>query len=411
MQAGQGQLVRRKSSAQRGSQSIPPGLVGHALPGKMPGKVALADEAGQGLLFKPADGAGIDPVLCPPGGQQLPGQHHVSDADAGGQTAGTGGEVDHRAVGPGHALQAGQGAGIKAELRIVIVLYDIPLARAAGCPVEQLRAAARRHGHARGELVAGRDIAHRRARARQCLNRKAVRIHRQAAARHAVVFQHLLRALVAGVFHRRFAGQERGQQAQQILHTGTHHHLLGGAPHAPVFLQIVRQRLPQFHIPLRIAMGQQLGRGIEQLFLQPGPGAEREQPRVHAPGGQIEPDGGLGCFRRSSRHRGRHFLGPGGQGKIFLYIKAAALPRLHVALGRQDLICRVHRVDRHRQLCRQPPLAGHPGARRNGPAAHLGGKALIELLVQRHPAGGIQCSCQMKHKTSPLFGCFAELTP
>ena len=125
--------------------------------------------------------------------------------------------------------------------------------------MEQLRSAARRHGHACGELVAGRDIAHRRTRAGQCLNRKAVRIHRQAAARHAVVFQHLLRALVAGVFHRRFAGQERSQQAQQILHTGTHHHLLGGAPHAPVFLQIVRQRLPQLHIPLRIAMGQQLG--------------------------------------------------------------------------------------------------------------------------------------------------------
>ena len=50
---------------------------------------------------------------------------------AGGQAAGAGGKVDHRAVGPGHALQAGQGACIKAELRIVIVLYDIPLARAA----------------------------------------------------------------------------------------------------------------------------------------------------------------------------------------------------------------------------------------------------------------------------------------
>ena len=118
-------------------------------------------------------------------------------------------------------------------------------------------------------------------------------------------FQHLLRALVAGGFPPPFAGQERGQQAQQILHTGTHHHLLGGAPHAPVFLQIVRQRLPQLHVPLCIAMGQQLGRGIEQLFLQPGPGAEREQPRVHAPGGQIEPDGRLSRFRlRSGRYRG-----------------------------------------------------------------------------------------------------------
>ena len=76
----------------------------------------------------------------------------------------------------------------------------------------------------------------------------------------------------------------------------------------------------------------------------------------------------------------------------------------------QPRSCRASR-SRHRQLCRQPPLAGHPGARRNGPAAHLGGKALIELLVQRHPAGGIQCCCQMKHKTPPLFGCFAKLTP
>jgi len=177
--------------------------------------------------------------------------------------------------------------------------------------------------------------------------------------------------------------------------------------------EAIREKLEAFHHkPFQKREGSRASCfAEEQLFLQPGPGAEREQPRVHAPGGQIEPDGRLGCFRRSGRYRGRHFLGPGGQGKIFLYIKAAALPRFQIPFRRQHLIGGIHRIHRDGQLCRQPPLAGHPGARRNGPAAHLGGKALIELLVQRHPAGGIQCCCQMKHKTPPLFGCFAKLTP
>ena len=129
------------------------------------------------------------------------------------------------------------------------------------------------------------------------------------------------------------------------------------------------------------------------------------------PGGQIEPDGWLGCFRRSGRCRGRHFLGPGGQGKIFLYIKAASLPRLQIALRHQHLIGRVHRVHRDGKLCRQPPLAGHPGPGRDRPRPHLGGETAVELFVERHTGRRVQCCRQMDHKKPLLFGQCAKLDP
>ena len=125
--------------------------------------------------------------------------------------------------------------------------------------MQQLGPAAGRHGDAGGELVAGGNVTHGGSGAVQCIQRKAALVHGQAAAAHAGVFQHLQSAGVAGGLHGGGAVQQRGQQAQQIFQTGTHHHLLGGAPHAPVFLQIVRQRLPQLHVPLCITMGQQLG--------------------------------------------------------------------------------------------------------------------------------------------------------
>ena len=178
MQARKGQLAGSKGSVQCCRQCVPPGLVGHTFPGQMPGEVALGDKAGQRLLLEPAHRAGVQAVFFPPCRQKMLRQHHIGDTDAGSQTAGAGGEVHHRAVCTRHALQAGQRPGIKTELRIVIIFYNIPPARPAGCPVQKLGPAACRHGNACGELVAGRDVAHRCIRPVQCFHRKAVLVHR-----------------------------------------------------------------------------------------------------------------------------------------------------------------------------------------------------------------------------------------
>ena len=278
--------------------------------------------------------------------------------------------------------------------------------------MEQLRPPPGGHGDPRGELVAWGDVADRRARPDQCLDGQAVLVHRQAAAGHAVVFQHPLGAGVAGVFHRRRTGQQRGQQPQQVFQSSSHHDLFRAAPHAPVLFEVAGQRPPQFEIALRVAVGQQLRRGIEQLLLEPRPCSEREERRVHPPRGEIIADGPLQLGRRGQRGRGGgQGLRPDGQGQILLYIKTAALPRFQIPFRRQKLIRGVHRVDRHRQFRRQPPLAGHPSARRDGPGAHFLRKAIVELFVQRHRRGRIQRCCQVEHKTPPLFGQSPKLTP
>ena len=101
----------------------------------------------------------------------------------------------------------------------------------------------------------------------------------------------------------------------------------------------------------------------------------------------------------------------GRQRQIFLYIKAAALPGFEIPFRRKHLIRGIHRVYRNGQLCRQPPLAGHPGARRQRPGAHLLRKALVQLFVQRHRRGRVQRRGQMDHKTPLLFGYCIKLTP
>ena len=411
VQARKGQLFRGERPPQGGGQGVPPDLVGHPLPGQMPGEVPLRDEPRQRLLFKAAHRAGVQPVFRTPRGQQVFRQHHIGDADAGGQTAGAGGQIHHRTVRPGHALQTGQRAGVEAELGIVIVLDDVALARAARRPVQQFGPAACRHGDAGRELVAGGHIAHRRIRPVQGIQRQAVRIHRQTTARHPIVFQHLQSPGIAGRFHRRRAGQERGQQAQQIFQPGPYDDLVRAALHPPVFSQILGQRLAQGRISLGVAGGQQFRRGIQQLLLQPRPGAEREQSRVHAPGGQVVPHrrqrrGGR-LLRRADRSRGF----PLRQRQVFLYIKAAALPGHQIPFRRQHLIRSIHRVHRHGQFCRQPPLAGHPGARCQRPGAHLFRQAAVQLFVQRHPGRRIQCCGQMDHKNPLLFMHSAKLTP
>ena len=261
--------------------------------------------------------------------------------------------------------------------------------------------------------MAGGDVAHRRITGGKGRQRQAVRVYRQAAAGHAVVFQHLPGAGVAGSLHGGRAGQQRCQQPQQIFQPCTHHQLLRVALHAPVLGQIPCQRLPQRGVAPGISGGEQLRRRVQQFLLQPRPCAEGEQPRVHAPGGQIKLHrrGGIGGVR-SRRRRGRGGrLHPLRQGKILLHREAAALPGGQVALGCQHLIGGVHRVHRDRQLCRQPPFAGHPGARCQGARPHLGGKAAVELLVQRHRRSRVQCRGQMYHRMSLLSGYCVKLTP
>ena len=285
VQPRKGQLFRCKGTAQRRRQCIPAGFVGGALPRQMPGEIPPGDKARQRLLLKPSHRAGVELVFFLPRTQQLPGQHHVGDADARGKAAGAGGQVHHRAVCARHALQAGQRAGVETELRVVVVLNDVPPPRGAGCPVQQFCPASGGHGDPGGKLVAGGDIAHRRIAGGKGGQRQPVRVHRQTAAGHTVVFQHLPGAGVAGGLHGGRAGQQRCQQPQQIFQPCTHHQLLRVALHAPVLGQIPCQRLPQGGIAPGIPGGEQFRRGVEQLLLQPRPCAEGEQPRVHAPGG------------------------------------------------------------------------------------------------------------------------------
>ena len=151
--------------------------------------------------------------------------------------------------------------------------------------MQQFGPASGGHGDPGGELVAGGDIAHRRIAGGKGGKGQPVRVHRQAAAGHTVVFQHLPGAWVAGGLYGGRAGQQRSQQPQQIFQPCTHHQLLRVALHAPVLGQIPCQRLPQGGIAPGIPGGEQLRRGIQQFLLQPRPCAEGEQPRVHASGG------------------------------------------------------------------------------------------------------------------------------
>ena len=394
---------RAEGLFQGGGQGVAPGLVGHPAAGQMPGEIPLPDKAGQGLLLKAAHRAGVQAVPPAPGRQQVGGQDHIGDADARSQAAGHRGQIDHRAVGPGHPLQAGQRAGIEAELRVVVVLDDVPPARALGRPAQQLRPAGGGHGHPGGELVAGGDVADRRIRRRQRRHRQPALVHRHQPAGAAAVFQHLPGPGIAGVFHRRRTRQQRGQQAEQMLDARPHDDLLRRAAHPAVFFQVACQGLAQLHLSPRVPSGQQAGGGIQQLFLQPRPGPRREQPGVHPTGGQIVPHRGIFGRRGGGQRRRRSVLPRGGRpGRVFLYIKAAAGAAGQIAFGGQHLIGPVHRVHRDGQRFGQAAPAGHPGAGGQGARADLPGDAAVELFVQRHLGRRVQRGGQMEHG-SPSF--------
>ena len=188
-----------------------------------------------------------------------------------------------------------------------------------------------------------------------------------------------------------------------MLDARPHDDLFRRAAHPAVFLQIARKRLPQFHLPLRVAAGQQAGRGVQQFLLQPRPGPGREQPGVHPAGGKVV------LHRRPFRRRGRGQLRrpvclscQDRPCRVFLYVKAAAGPAGQIPLGGQHLIGPVHRVHRHGQRFGQAALAGHPGAGGQGARADLLRDAAVELLVQRHLGSRVQRGGQMEHG-SPSF--------
>ncbi len=139
--------------------------------------------------------------------------------------------------------------------------------------------------------------------------------------------------------------------------------------------------------------------------MQPPPGAEGEQRRIHSAGGEVVPHGrhgGRNGGRSGRRRAGRRAVGPARQREVFLYIKAAARPAGQVSFGDQELVRRVHGIDRDGQLRRQAALAGQPGAGRQGAGAHFGGQALVELLVQWHLRGRVERVGEMEHK-DPSF--------
>ena len=322
-----------------------------------------------------------------------------------GEAAGEGGKIDHRPLPPGHALQAGQGAHVKAELGVIVVLDDVPPRRGGG-PVQQLGAPAHRHHRPGGELVAGGHIHQPRPRRRQSVRVQPLFIHRHRHAADAVVVQNAPGAGVAGVFQRGDGtAHHPRQQAHQILHARAHHDLVGGAVHPAPGPQMPGDGRPQLLVAPALAVGQQAGAAVEQLLLDARPGAEGEKAGVHPAGGEVEgprPRGGGRPGGARVRGGGRRGQGP----LVGPHVIARPGPRLQPALRRQHLISPVHRVHAHPQLPRQGALAGHLFPRGQLAGAYLGRHRPVELLVER--AVLFRREGDLKHAFCPLF---LKLTP
>ena len=383
-------------------QGLHPALIGAAHPGQVPGEVPLLQKAAEGLLLKAADGVGVGAEGGPVPLQQVPGQDHAGDADAGGQALGEGAEIHHGAVGPRHALEAGQGPHVEAELRVVVVLQDVP-PRGPGGPGQELGPPPRGHGDGGGKVVAGGDVAQVGPALLQPGRRQPPLVDVHAPAGDPAVLQDGAAPGVAGVLNgRRAAPEELGHQPQQVLHPGPHHDLSRGADHPPVGPQVVRQGPAQVLVPLAVAVGEELRPGVEQLLLDAAPGAEGKQVRVHRPGGQVE---GRGLPLPFSvlpgvllRGRGG---GPGRPSGVVQDVEAALGPGLQVALRHQHLVGGVHRVHRHRQLLGQGPLAGELLPPDQPPPADLLRQVLVELLVEGLPCPAVKAAGQIQHDDPP----------
>ena len=377
---------RPQFAAQRGGKTLHAPLVRQPHAVDVPRKHAGLYKTAQRLLLKTAHGVGVQRKLPPVACQQVLRQHHAGDADARRKAFGEGRQIHDRPLRPRHALQAGQRAGRKAKLGIIVVLQNIP-PRRGGRPLKQLRAARRGHRHAGGEVVARRDVAHVGPAGFQPGHRQPLAVNVHQAAGQAAVFQHDAAARVAGVFDGRHRpGQQVRQAAEQILDARADHDLLRRARHAAVGGQVRGDLHAQGAVALAFAALQKLRRLVQKLFLDAPPAARREQLGVDAAGGKVVP-------RLRRRGGGRGGRGRGGRAQHaagFLYIKPAARPRPGQTFGRQHLVGCVHRVHAHAQL---PGHCAAPGQRRSGgalPAADLLRQLAVQLFVQRHAAARFQ---------------------
>ena len=232
--------------------------------------------------------------------------------------------------------------------------------------------------------MAGGDIGGGGSRSRQRPHRKAPGVDGHRPAGHPLVGKDPPGPGIAGVLHRqhRLFPQQPGQQTQQILDARSDHHLPGPAAHTPVLAQMVGQHRPQLGVSLAVPPLQQLGLGIEQFLLDAPPGAEGKQLPVHPAGAQVKSPlgrGGLGGIGGGLRGRGVEPLHR-------QHIVPRPGPAFQIALGGQQLVGGVHRVDTDSQLPRQAALARQlfPGGQLAG--AHRPGQAPVELLVQGQTA-------------------------
>ena len=232
-------LPRQGGLPQLGQELVPQGpvVVAHAVDVLF--KIALGQEPGQRHLLQAGDGAGIKAQGVIESGDQVLGQDQVADAEGRGQALGKGVDIDHffHHV---DALQGRDGPPGQTELTVVVVLDDIAVL-ALGGPAQKLIPAADRHDDARGEMVRGGDVQNFCAALLQFLRDDAVLVHGDVVGGHVVLFINFTQAQVAGVFHgiAPLAAQELDENAVQILRPRAHHDLLRVDGHAPELIQMV----------------------------------------------------------------------------------------------------------------------------------------------------------------------------
>ena len=344
---------------------------------QVPAVQPLDQEAPQGLLLKPGDGAGSVGEHLPVPLQQGGGQDHVGHPDGGGDGPGKGAQVHHPPL-PVQPLHSGDGAGGVAELAVVVVLNEVAPRGGVG-PVEQPGAPARRHGHPRGELVGGGDVGQGGAAGGQGLRVHALAVDGNgqhgfsAAPGHGVA--HRIARVLQG--HGGVLGQHLEQGGEQVVHPRPHHHLLRGAVDPPHLAQQVGQGRPEGEVPLGVAPLEQVGVFVHRLLGDPGPGGEGKQGGVHRRGGAVVPPPGGG--RGGLGHVGG---GPGGEGQQVGHHIAAAGPGEEIALGGEHGVGGVHRAHAHPQQGAQLPLGGHFAPGGGAAPAQLLHQMAVELLIQ-----------------------------
>ena len=119
---------------------------------------SLLQKPGQGILLEAGHGAGVKAQPFPVPGQQLRRQDHIADANGRGDGLGKGVQIDDPLI-FADGEQRGDRPPHKAELAVVVVLQNIPL-RLLRRPAQQLLAAGYGHDDTRGIVMGRRDVYH-----------------------------------------------------------------------------------------------------------------------------------------------------------------------------------------------------------------------------------------------------------